>query len=69
MATTPKVTPRVSAELIDAARARAGDPGVPVAVLVRAGLLLLAGIAPSVKEALASAHTRPGPKPRERADA
>jgi hypothetical protein len=63
MANTPRVTPRVPPELIDAARAAVGRPDVPVSVLVRAGLAVLAGL--SLGEALRAAQARPGPKPRE----
>jgi hypothetical protein len=67
MANTPRVTPRVPPELIDAARAGIGRPDVPVSVLVRTGLAVLAGL--TVREALKSAQARPGPKPREGAAA
>ena len=62
MADTPRVTVRVAPELTDAARAAVGRPGLDVAVLVRAGLAVLAGL--SVGEALAKAQARPGPKPK-----
>ena len=62
MANTPKVAPRVPPELLDAARKGAGVPDASVPVLVRAGLLVLAGL--TVREALKQAQTRPGPKPR-----
>jgi hypothetical protein len=62
MANTPHTALRVPPELIDAARARVGEPDVPVSVLVRAGLAVLAGL--TVREALKSAQARPGPKPR-----
>lgn len=61
MAVTPNASMRVPAELVEAARARVGKD-VAVSVLVRAGLAVLAGYA--VKDALAAAQTRPGPKPR-----
>lgn len=64
MANTPQIAPRVAPELLDAARAAIGDPDAPNAVLVRAGLAVLAGM--TVVEALrvAQAQARPGPKPR-----
>jgi hypothetical protein len=62
MANTPIVAPRVAPELIAAARAGIGEPDIPVSVLVRAGLAVLAGL--PVREALRSAQARPGPKPR-----
>lgn len=67
MANTPKVAPRVPPELLDAARKGADAPDVSVAVLVRAGLLVLAGL--TVHEALAKAQARPGPKPRAKVPA
>jgi hypothetical protein len=67
MANTPRVTPRVPPELIEAARAGADAPDVSVTVLMRAGLLVLAGL--GVREALKAAETRRGPKPRARAAA
>jgi hypothetical protein len=67
MANTPRVTPRVPPELLDAARKGAGAPDASVAVLVRAGLLVLAGL--TVREALKSAQARPGPKPKAGASA
>jgi hypothetical protein len=58
---------RVPPELIDAARARVGQPDLPLSVLVRAGLAVLAGL--TVREALRTAQARPGPKPRREAAA
>jgi hypothetical protein len=67
MANTPHTALRVPPELIDAARAGVGKPDVPVSVLVRAGLAMLAGLSRS--EALRTAQARPGPKPRQGAAA
>jgi hypothetical protein len=62
MANTPNTALRIPPELADAARAGVGQPDAPLSVLVRAGLAMLAGL--TVCEALRSAQTRPGPKPR-----
>ena len=62
MAVTPNTALRIPPEQIEAARANVGDPDMPVTVLVRAGLLMLAGL--TVREALRTAQVRPGPKPR-----
>jgi hypothetical protein len=62
MPETPYVGARVTPELIDAARRNIREPDVSLSVLVRAGLLALAGL--SVREALAKAQTKPGPKPK-----
>jgi hypothetical protein len=72
LSSTPIVGPRVPPELLDAARKgakRAGAPDAPVSVLVRAGLLVLAGV--GIREALAQAQAqaRPGPKPKAEARA
>lgn len=67
MAVTPKLALRVEPELVDAARAEVGEPDLPVSVLLRAGLAMLAG--QSVREALRTAQTRPGPKSRSGAAA
>jgi hypothetical protein len=68
MANTPKMGVRLPPELTARARARVGEPDIDLAVLVRAGLTLLANAADAadgaIREALASARTRPGPKPR-----
>jgi hypothetical protein len=69
MADTPRVTVRVAPELTDAARAAVGRPGLDVAVLVRAGLAMLADPSLSPREALAKAQARPGPKPKAGATA
>lgn len=53
---------RIAPELVDAARRGVGKPDVSLSVLVRAGLAVLAGL--PVGEALATAQTRPGPKPK-----
>jgi hypothetical protein len=65
MANTPTTALRIPPELTDAARAAVGN--LPVSVLVRAGLAVLAGEKPA--EALKSAQTRPGPKSRRGAAA
>jgi hypothetical protein len=62
VAITPLVAARVPPELADAARAGVGNPDLALSVLVRAGLAVLAGY--TVKDALASAQTQRGPKPR-----
>ncbi len=62
MANTPVAGMRIPPELVEAARAGVGRPDLPASVLMRAGLLVLAGL--SVREALRSASTRRGPKPR-----
>lgn len=67
MANTPQIGPRVPGELIEAARAGVGQPDLPAAVLVRAGLAVLAGM--TLAEALRSAKVPRGPKPRIPADA
>jgi hypothetical protein len=67
VANTPHAGFRIPLELIDAARQGAGAPDAPVSQLVRAGLAVLAGL--PVPEALAKAHTRPGPKPKGQAAA
>jgi hypothetical protein len=73
VANTPLIGIRVPPELTARARARVGEPDIDLAVLVRAGLTLLANAADAadgaIREALASARTRPGPKPRGRASA
>jgi hypothetical protein len=53
---------RIPPELVEQARAHVGKPDVPLTVLVRAGLAMLAGL--SAGEALRTAQARPGPKPR-----
>jgi hypothetical protein len=53
---------RIAPELVDAARRGVGEPDVSLSVLVRAGLAVLAGL--PVREALAKAQARPGPKPK-----
>jgi hypothetical protein len=66
VAETPVAGGRVSPELVDAARREArkyvGQQDLPLSVLVRAGLAMLAGVA--IGDALRNARTRPGPKPR-----
>jgi hypothetical protein len=62
VAVTPNTALRIPPELVEAARERVGTPDMPVTVLVRAGLAVLAGL--PVREALRTAQTRPGPKPR-----
>jgi hypothetical protein len=52
---------RISPEEADAARARIGQPDLPLSVLVRAALAVLAGLPPG--EALAKAWRRRGPEP------
>jgi flagellar biosynthesis/type III secretory pathway protein FliH len=68
MADTPRVTVRVAPDQLDAARAAVGRPGLDVAVLVRAGLAILADPNLSPREALAKAQARPGPKPKAHAE-
>jgi hypothetical protein len=67
VANTPQAVVRVDPELADAARARLGQPDASLSVLLRAGLAVLAGL--PVPEALQSAATRRGPKPRAEAAA
>ena len=62
MAETQHVGMRIPPELVDAARQGARAPDASLSVLVRAGLAMLAGL--PVREALAKAQTRPGPKPK-----
>jgi hypothetical protein len=62
VAVTPNMSLRIPPELVEAARAGAGEPDMPVTALVRAGLAMLAGL--TVCEALRTAPARPGPKPR-----
>lgn len=62
MAVTPNTALRIPPELVEAARAAVGKPDMPVSVLLRAGLAVLAGS--PVRDALRSAQARPGPKPR-----
>jgi hypothetical protein len=65
MAVTPKINVRVAPELTESARAAAGRPDVELAVLVRAALIVFAGVAAvDAAKAIAQAQTRPGPKPR-----
>jgi hypothetical protein len=61
MANSPNVVLRVPPELIDAARARVDDPDIPVSVLLRAGLGVLAGH--TYHDALSMARMQRGPKP------
>jgi hypothetical protein len=62
MANTPSAGVRVDPALANAARERLGQPDLPLGVVVRTGLAVLAGL--SVSDALRSAQARPGPKPR-----
>jgi hypothetical protein len=65
MANTPSAGVRIDPALADAARERLGRPDLPLAVLARTAIAHLAGV--PVPEALAKAHTRPGPKPKVQA--
>jgi hypothetical protein len=67
VAVTPNTCLRIPPELVEQARAGADQPDVPLTVLVRAGLAMLAGL--PLREALTAAQARPGPKPRTRAAA
>ena len=67
MANTPKVCVRVDPGQLDAARAAVGAADLDAAVLLRAGLLMLAGV--PVGEALKNAQGRRGPKPKAEAAA
>lgn len=63
MANTPSTGLRLNRSLTDAAREGIGQPDIPLAVLVRTGLGVLAGL--PVDEALDQAYARPG-RPRTR---
>jgi hypothetical protein len=65
MANTPSAGVRVDPAVAEAARARIGQPDLPLSVLARVGLLVLSGL--SIAEALAKAQARPGPKPKAEA--
>lgn len=62
MANTPSTGVRIDPARADAARARIGQPDLPLSVLARTAIAFLAGL--PVSEALAEAYMRPGPKPR-----
>jgi hypothetical protein len=62
MPNTPSAGVRVDPALADAARARIGEPDLPLSVLARVGLLVLSGL--SIADAVAKARARPGPKPK-----
>lgn len=63
MANTPSTGLRIDPALAAAARERIGQPDLPMSVVVRTGLGVLAGL--PVDEALDRAHARPG-RPRTR---
>jgi len=65
LANTPKVSVRVEPDQLDAARAAVGAADLDAAVLLRAGLLVLAGL--TVREALKNAQAQRGPKPKAEA--
>lgn len=67
MASAPKITTRIDAELFDAARDAVGRPDIDVHTLLRAGLAVIAGV--PVDAALQSARRRRGPRPRTEAAA
>ena len=62
MATTPSTGLRISPALAAAAREKIGQPDLPMAMLVRTALGVLAGL--PVDEALAQAYAKPG-RPRK----
>jgi hypothetical protein len=58
VANTPRIGARLDPALTDAAREGIGRPDLPLSLLIRTGLGVLAGL--PVDEALAQAHARPG---------
>ncbi len=69
MADTPLRTVRVPVPLESAARRAAPElAALDFATLARVGLVMLASPGMSVPEAIKAVRTRPGPKPKPRAE-